>query len=1243
MRYGLQTLVGVVLIGILCASCGTAQTVPLVTRDGLGLALSGQGAVTGVSMEGKPLAAGTPGGFSIIDVAGGGKSVPVTGAVSNGTFTGQAAGLSLSLTAQYEAAPTFIRVHCTIRDLTGGDRGLVVYFGVPVDATGWQWWQDIQTTKLIEAGKTYEDASGVRAFPAIAEYMGQPGLDVGRHSRLYAAAITGPAGLSYAAPLDEFRIYRTGYDGAKKQLYIAYDLALCQETKVPSEASFTFLLQRVDPRWGLRDALSRYYAIYPQFFTKTSEARKQPEGIWMPFEDLENITDSSEFGFRVQEGANNPVYDDLMGVDSLPYYGGGQEFFWVPGYKPGVDPVPAYEKLVELFNQEIEKRYKVKNGYSEVCPHNKDGRCAMADAAPYGHFISQLDSNPAYPYGQALLANMNTLFDRREKEGSHIDGVYYDGLAAGLDYNRDHFKFASFPPIWDPVSRKPLLYNYFSSMDFAHTAAEMLHAQNRVAMTNGAMTSDMFTVPYLDYLGEETGITIPRSGFNFVRSIAYRKPFMTLLKGNYTTYTHADIERYMQRCAAYGVFPGFFDWYTSGTGPGSSYWVHPEYFNRDRDLFRKYIPLCRWIASAGWEPLTLATCDNPRIFVERFGRAADNNLALTLLSESGKAEAGTLILPKTFRLGDPKGLVAFDQISGRKLELSPTPEGLKASVSLAADGFALIQVLPKQAFLASQAALIKDVLAAGRRQMEVDTQRQRHDLPRLWVPRYGARNFTGDVATQDPHGGSRCLLYDNSATARRNGCYTWVNFHQKQPAGFTISAWSRAEGVDGAKDDNYCLRYSTAHVTNYTVTTEHTLQFEPGTHGWQQVSIRIDPTETIDAVMLVPHFQTHKGKVWFDDITVTTDDGKQWVVEPGFEAWDLRPQLSDPLLAQLKQGQDGLVSAAEALAKSLNPMPQLAAIQTASQKLATALQTEADAYGRPIRDLDDCTRIAGLTVAGLYRLPSVTISTPARVVPGDATPVGVRLDGQSDLPFNPKQTVFKVTCDPAWPIEMRSGQYAIVVPASASLGQRVQIKAQAVILVNGRTPIVLENATTAIVAPRTAGDLQIVDITDDGTTMLARLTLQNNGTHPVQCALQAVVPNGWTVSGPATLAVGPQAEAQGTFTFKAPVTATMGRYSFRVSASVPGEKAIESSTAAWFIPPAANRVVNGGFEDNDGQHVKGWAACEKGLRARRRRAQRQSLPPVRQWGGGRGLRRVPEHLAPAEDGHANRRARVLEM
>ena len=36
------------------------------------------------------------------------------------------------------------------------------------------------------------------------------------------------------------------------------------------------------------------------------------------------------------------------------------------------------------------------------------------------------------------------------------------------------------------------------------------------------------------------------------------------------------------------------------------YFTRPELYNRDRPLFKKYVPLCKRVAEAGWEPITQA-------------------------------------------------------------------------------------------------------------------------------------------------------------------------------------------------------------------------------------------------------------------------------------------------------------------------------------------------------------------------------------------------------------------------------------------------------------------------------------------------------------------------------------------------------------------------------------------------------------------------------------------------------------
>jgi hypothetical protein len=63
------------------------------------------------------------------------------------------------------------------------------------------------------------------------------------------------------------------------------------------------------------------------------------------------------------------------------------------------------------------------------------------------------------------------------------------------------------------------------------------------------------------------------------------------------------------------MFPSFF----SHNASQGHYFTRPELYNRDRPLFKKYVPLCKLVAEAGWEPITLARSSDERVYVERFG------------------------------------------------------------------------------------------------------------------------------------------------------------------------------------------------------------------------------------------------------------------------------------------------------------------------------------------------------------------------------------------------------------------------------------------------------------------------------------------------------------------------------------------------------------------------------------------------------------------------------------------------
>jgi hypothetical protein len=99
------------------------------------------------------------------------------------------------------------------------------------------------------------------------------------------------------------------------------------------------------------------------------------------------------------------------------------------------------------------------------------------------------------------------------------------------------------------------------------------------------------------------------------RAMCKSKPFCFLMNTRFEEFSHELVQRYMKRCLAYGMFPGFF----SHNASQGHYFTRPELYNRDRRLFIKYVPLCQLVAESGWEPITRARCDDQGTYVERFG------------------------------------------------------------------------------------------------------------------------------------------------------------------------------------------------------------------------------------------------------------------------------------------------------------------------------------------------------------------------------------------------------------------------------------------------------------------------------------------------------------------------------------------------------------------------------------------------------------------------------------------------
>jgi hypothetical protein len=220
-------------------------------------------------------------------------------------------------------------------------------------------------------------------------------------------------------------------------------------------------------------------------------------------------------------------------------------------------------------------------------------------------------------------------------------------MAAGeMNYRRDHFRTASVPLVFDREGR-PCQLMIFNTWTFERDIAAQMHARGKLLFANAVLSQFSFPAPHLDVLGTEVnwlqrGAYQPDSDavMNFRRALCRQKPYCLLMNTDFARFTPELVESYFQRCLFYGVWPGFFDEEAASKDP---YWASSKkWYERDRPLFKKYIPLLRRLTAAGWQPLTHASCDNAKILVERFGPEANGTVFLTLLNDTADTQSGTV-------------------------------------------------------------------------------------------------------------------------------------------------------------------------------------------------------------------------------------------------------------------------------------------------------------------------------------------------------------------------------------------------------------------------------------------------------------------------------------------------------------------------------------------------------------------------------------------------------------------------
>jgi hypothetical protein len=148
------------------------------TGDGLELGLR-DGQVTSLRLDGLELAAPAPSGFLARDFGSNSDFYPFNHGVCE--------ELGLRLEARFTAASNHLAVEGRLADNRGVDRAVTLLFALPVDATGWQWGDDVRRARRVEGNSEFAHTVAVRCgsagrisrYPLGAVWTQGAGLDWG--------------------------------------------------------------------------------------------------------------------------------------------------------------------------------------------------------------------------------------------------------------------------------------------------------------------------------------------------------------------------------------------------------------------------------------------------------------------------------------------------------------------------------------------------------------------------------------------------------------------------------------------------------------------------------------------------------------------------------------------------------------------------------------------------------------------------------------------------------------------------------------------------------------------------------------------------------------------------------------------------------------------------------------------------------------------------------------------------------
>ncbi len=524
----------------------------------------------------------------------------------------------LTLTATYTAEADHIAVQVELQDTAGLDRALEVIVALPVNAHGWNWWDDVRHSRPITVGSAVADPPPEYPFPACLswtyEHVVSGVWDGWLPVSLYPYALIedGNHSLALATSLDSPRLVKLAYDQEQQRYEARGYLGISPlATNLEGRADLSLELYRVGPAWGFRGAMDRFASRHPTWF-------ESPRSMY-------DYNGYDRAYYMSEEGAQQVLAYDQQGIFTAQYI--VAESPLKDG--PVSEPLPTYEETIELV-EELGNSPKAgevaeSQAITSSVAYSPNGDWMIKHVGEYNwapgvwEICWQTSTDPDIEDGWGTyLWNwaISPSIEATEAISAVLDGVMMDNFmsATGVDTRPDHLALTDTPLSYNVATYQPGVHNAANVDEFFLWLRDTLDAQGRddmaITINFWGMATPNGLARHIDAFGGEGGSkTQAHSNWNprildYRRAIAYHKP-QAWANGE-PDLTLDDVEQFTDLALFYAILPTRKD-EAANWEPGADQLIT----DTQHVLFQFW--------AAEWEPVTHAWTNDDAVWAERFG------------------------------------------------------------------------------------------------------------------------------------------------------------------------------------------------------------------------------------------------------------------------------------------------------------------------------------------------------------------------------------------------------------------------------------------------------------------------------------------------------------------------------------------------------------------------------------------------------------------------------------------------